>query len=148
MVDNNLPLLRNIIDKLGKFNWISVIDLADSYHQFLIDSKDQPKLTFTIDGKRSMFTVAPFGVKIMTGILQRVMESLLSDIGVPPFLDDTAMALITEENHIALVGEVLQKLTYEAGLHINLKKCKFFRTEAKILGMIVSRDGVAMDHPK
>jgi hypothetical protein len=48
MVDNNLPLLRDVINKLGKFEWISVIDLADSYHQFPIRPKNQPKLAFLL----------------------------------------------------------------------------------------------------
>jgi hypothetical protein len=54
-----------------------------------------------------MFVVAPFGVKMMSGILQRTMEGLLSDLGVPPFLNNVAIASLTEENYIAKVGKVL-----------------------------------------
>jgi hypothetical protein len=99
---------------------------------------------FTIDGRQSMFTAAPFGVKIMLGILQHTMEGLLSDMEIPPFLNDTAIASKSEEEHIATVKEVLRRLTYDAGLRINPKKCKFFRTEAKILGIIVSKEGTCM----
>jgi hypothetical protein len=42
-----------------------VIDLADSYHQFLVKPKDQQKLAFTIDREQSMFVVAPFKIKMM-----------------------------------------------------------------------------------
>ena len=65
--DNNLPLLREVIDKLGKFKWITIIDLADSYHQFALNKDDQLKTTFTFEGKKYMFRVTPFGLKIMTG---------------------------------------------------------------------------------
>jgi hypothetical protein len=40
-------------------------------------------------------------------------ESLLSDLEVPPFLDDVAIVSLTEENYIAKVGKVLHRLTYE-----------------------------------
>jgi hypothetical protein len=60
-----------------------------------------------------MFAVAPFGVKIMSGILQRTIEGLLSDLEVPPFLNNVAIALFTEENHITKVREVLCRLIYE-----------------------------------
>ena len=51
MPDSNLPLLRDVIDKFGKFRWISIIDLADSYHQFGLKKEAQPKTTFICDGK-------------------------------------------------------------------------------------------------
>jgi hypothetical protein len=34
---------------------------------------------------------------------------------VPPFLDNVAIASLTEETYIAKVGKVLHRLTYEAG---------------------------------
>jgi transposase InsO family protein len=148
MPDSNLPLLRDIIDKLGQFKWVSVIDLADSYHQFALREEDQPKTTFTFEGKQSMFKVTPFGLKVMTGNMQRIMEHLLGDLGVIPFQDDVVIASNTEQEHVVLVSEVLRRITYVAGLRIKPKKCKFFQTEARILGMIVARSGIKMDPKK
>jgi len=146
--DSLLPLLREVIDKLGQFEWITVIDLADSYHQFKLRPEDCIKTAFTLDGKQYMFVVVPFGLKVMTGHMQRIMERLLGGLGIVPFQDDTGIASKTAEDHIAMVKQVLEKITYEAGLRIRLKKCKFFRTEARLLGMSVSRDGVRMDPQK
>ena len=148
MPDSNLPLLRDVIDQLGGFNWITLIDLADSYHQFKLRDEDQPKTAFTIDGKQWMFRVVPFGLKVMTGHMQRIMEGLLGDLGVAPFQDDTAIASKTTEEHIKAVKEVLERITYKAGLRIKSKKCKFFQTEARVLGIIVSRTGLKMDPKK
>ena len=39
--DTNLPSLREIQDAFGSFEWISVIDLADSYNQFPIKPDDR-----------------------------------------------------------------------------------------------------------
>ena len=140
--DSSMPLLRDVLDRLGEFKWISVIDLADSYHQFPLKLEDQQKTCFTFEGKRRMFTVVPFGLKIMTGHMQKFMEMLLGDLGVVPFQDDVAIASKTEEEHITKVKEVLERLTYKAGLRLRIKKCKFFKTEARVLGFIVSRTGI------
>jgi hypothetical protein len=44
-----------------------------------------------------------------------------------------------------MVKEVLKRLIYDAKLKINLKKSKFFKQEAKILEMIVSKTKVRMN---
>ena len=146
--DNKLPLLRDVLDKMGSFQWVTLIDLADSYHQFKLRVEDQEKTAFTVDGKQYMFTVVPFGLKIMTGHMQKIMEKLLGDLDVIPFQDDIAIASATREDHIHKVKLVLERLTYVGGLRIKLKKCKFFRTECKILGTMVSREGLRMDPNK
>ena len=65
-----------------------------------------------------MFTVVPFGLKIMTGHMQRIMEELLGELGVVLFQDNTVIALTTDEEHIVRVKQVLEKITYEAELRI------------------------------
>ena len=148
MPDSNLPLLRDVLDTLGNFNWISTVDLADSYHQFQLREEDRPKTAFTINGKQYMFRVVPFGLKIMTGHMQRIMEKLLLDLRVVPFQDDVAITSKDTAEHIKRVKQVLERITYDAGLRIRLKKCKFFKTEARVLGTMVARSGLKMDPEK
>jgi len=148
MPDSNLPLLRDVLDRLGNFQWITLIDLADSYHQFELNEEDRPKTAFTIEGHQYMFKVVPFGLKIMTGHMQRIMERLLGDLKVMPFQDDIAIGSPNTKNHIEEVKNVLKRITYDAGLRIRFNKCKFFKTEARVLGIIVSREGLQMDPKK
>ena len=122
MPDSNLPGIREIQDALGKFEWITVIDLADSYHQFPITEKDMEKTSFTWNGKQWMFTGVPFGLKIMTGHMQRIMEKLLGKHGRLPFQDDVAIATSEGGSHTSDVLEVLKALTFEAGSTSETKK--------------------------
>ena len=84
----------------------------------------------------------------MTGHLQRLMEKLLGPLGKCPYQDDTAIASKSIEDHTKEVLEVLKKITYEANLRLRLRKCKFFRTDARILGYLITREGIKMDPHK
>src|SRR4051794_37814444 len=95
-----------------------------------------------------MFKSVPFGLKNMTGHMQRLMEKLLNIHGVLPYLDDIAIASETAEEHIAKVLKVLEAITYEANLRLNIEKCKFFATEARVLGSLVTSEGIRMDPDK
>jgi hypothetical protein len=137
-----------MIQNLGKFKWISIIDLQNSYQQFAIAAEDQHKVSFTWGGKQWMFITMPYGVKIMTGIEQRVMESLLGKLGQQPYQDDVPIVDTDTDEHVRRVKQVLEALTYEAGLRIRIEKCKFFQTEEKLLGYWVTRDRISMDPKK
>ncbi|MGH2611975.1 MAG: RNase H-like domain-containing protein [Rhabdochlamydiaceae bacterium] len=147
--DTNLPNLREIQDALGSFQWISVIDLAESYHQFPIKPQDREKTAF-IWGEYGhlMFDGVPFGVKTMSAHMQRLMEQLLNPKNKKPFQDDVAITSNSIEEHIRDVKEVLDLITYTAGLRIRMEKCQFFKKEARVLGSIIGRDGIKMDPAK
>ena len=76
------------------------------------------------------------------------MERLLGRYGIIPFQDDIAIASATAEEHKQKVLEILKVLTYEAGLRLRLKKCKFFVKEARVLGSIITGNGIKMDPQK
>ena len=146
--DNALPGIREILNSLGPFEWVTMIDLEDSYNQMQIAVNDQYKTAFTFMGEQWMFTVVPYGLKMAPGFMQRLMERLLSPLGVTPLLDDCPIADTSKERHVQHVLQVLNALTYDAGLRIRMKKCKFFKSETRILGYLASRAGIQMDPAK
>jgi hypothetical protein len=148
VIDSNLPGCREILDALGAFEWISKVDIADCYHQFELAPEDRVKTAFTWNGVQWMFTVVPFGLKIMTGHVQRLLERLFGTTGCMPFQDDIGIASKSADQHIQDVRVVLEKLTYEAGLRLRVNKCAFFKTETRFLGYLVTREGVRMDPAK
>jgi hypothetical protein len=147
-IDSNLPGCREILDSLGKFEWISRIDLADCYHQFELAEEDRVKTAFTWDGLQYMFAVVPIGLRIMTGHVQRLLELALGRTGRKPFQDDVGVASGSAEQHVSDVLSVLEILTYKANLRLRLEKCLFFRTEVPFLGHLITRTGIKMDPKK
>jgi transposase InsO family protein len=84
----------------------------------------------------------------MPAHMQHQMEQLLRPTKKTPFIDDLVIASKNTEDHKRDVLEVLQVLTDTGRLRLKMKKCKFFKTEARVLGFLVSRDGVRMDPKK
>ena len=123
-----------------------MLDLADNYHQFCLKEKDNEK--FMCGDQQLMFNVAPFGLKILTGHVQRLMEKHLGPTRRVPFQDNVAVASAKVEELIKNVKKVLEILTYKLELRLHLKKCKFFKTKARILGHLVTREGIQMDPAK
>ena len=76
------------------------------------------------------------------------MEQHLGPLGCVPYQDDIVVASATIEEHISKVKQVLEIITYEMGLRLRLKKCRFFKATARILGYLVTRDGIQMDPAK
>ena len=146
--NSTLPRIRTIIEGLGKFDYISTVDLANRYHQFKLREEDQVKTAFTFKNKQYMFKVAPFGLKTMPGHMQRLMERLFADTDVQPYLDDVVLASGDLEGHLEALEMVLKKLTYEGNLKLNIDKCKFLKKEAMVLGIRVASDGIYMDSKK
>jgi hypothetical protein len=69
------------------------------------------------------------------------------DIFCTAYLDDILIYSKTRQEHVKHVCLVLDRLK-EAGLYANIKKCEFFVSEVKFLGLIVGSEGIRMDPDK
>lgn len=63
------------------------------------------------------------------------------------FIDDILVYSPNPEQHVRDFHETLNTLR-EAGLTVNEKKCKFFKSEVKFLGFLVNGDGICIDPQK
>ena len=57
------------------------------------------------------------------------------------YIDDIFIMSGTLEEHLQLVGKVLNKLKNN-GIKIKLSKCEFFKAEVSFLGYIIGRTGI------
>lgn len=78
-----IPNINDILDKLGKCQYFSTIDLASGFHQIEVHKKDIQKTAFSVDGGHYEFVRMPFGLKNAPATFQRVMDNVLREhIGV------------------------------------------------------------------
>ena len=150
LIDDKYPIpdIKQLLGKIEGNCIFSTLDLVSSYHQFKIDDGDQEKTAFTWNNCQYMFVGAPFGIKTMTSVFQRVTSRLFGDMPfVCTYVDDILISSKTIEEHAAHTRMVLSRLS-AANLTVNQDKCRFAYSTVKVLGHIVSKDGVSLDKKK
>ena len=111
---------------------------------------DIPKTTFKTRYGHFEFTVMPFGLTnapaAFMDLMHRVFQPYLDQF-VVIFVDDILIYSQSEEVHEDHLRIVLQALK-DHQLYVKFSKCKFWLTEVKFLGHVVSVSGVSVDPKK
>lgn len=139
-----IPNIENILDKLGKANYFSTLDLAKGFHQILIEDDDQRKTAFSTPFGHYEFLRMPFGLKNAPSTFQRLINSVLREyinkICVV-YLDDILIFSTSIEEHIDSIKKIFAKLR-EHNLKLQIDKCNFFCKETDYLGHTLTSDGI------
>lgn len=143
-----MPVIGDILSDLGGKAIYSILDLTDGFHHFEIDPASRPKTAFKWARKQWMFRRAPFGIKHLPALFQRVLDRVLGDLSfVRVYVDDIVVFSDSVEEHVEHLGLVIDRLT-NAGLHIGIDKCHIGIPSLRVLGHTVSTDGVSPDREK
>ena len=81
-VDDKYPIpnITDVLDKLGKCNYFSTIDLASGFHQIEMIPEDIKKTAFNVENGHYEFLRMPFGLKNAPATFQRVMDNVLKGL--------------------------------------------------------------------
>ena len=144
-----LPLIDDILLRLGQSKYFTTLDLKSGYWQVLMEEEDREKTAFTCQRGLFEFIKMPFGLSgappIFMELMDRVLEGL-EDCAIP-YLDDIIVLGKTPEEHLRNLETVFERLRAH-GLKMKLKKCQFFQQETKYLGFVVNGMGVKPDPEK
>lgn len=139
-----IPLMDDILSKLGNSMYFTTIDLAKGFHQIEICEQDIEKTAFSTNNMHYEFLRMPFGLKNAPATFQRLMNNILSDyIGkiCYVYLDDIIIFSTSLREHITSIRKIFQRLK-EANLKIQPDKCAFLKKHTDFLGHIISTDGI------
>lgn len=139
-----IPEISEILDRLGKAQYFSVLDLASGFHQIEVDPKDISKTAFNVDHGKYEFVRMPFGLKNAPATFQRLMDSVLrKHLGVRCFvyMDDIIIYSSSLQQHLDDIAKILETLR-ESNLKVQCDKSNFLRKEVEFLGHLVTVDGV------
>lgn len=145
-----IPNISDILDKLGRAQYFSVLDLASGFHQIEIDPKDICKTAFSVDQGHYEFCRMPFGLKNGPATFQRVMDNVLKDLigkSCLCYMDDVIIFGTSLQEHIVNLNFVFKALK-ESNFKIQLDKCEFLRKELTFLGHVVTNEGIKPDPKK
>jgi len=145
-----LPRMDDIFDRMSGAKYISTLDLLQGYHQIRMEKNSQSKTAFvTTDGKYE-FIRMPFGLASAPSCFQRVMDDVLRNLKwtiALVYLDDVITYGRTLEEHNTRLEVILQALR-KANLKLKPSKCHIAQKELKVLGHIVSEEGIKVDPDK
>jgi hypothetical protein len=124
-----------------------MIDGFSGYNKIFVFPEDREKTTFTTPWGTFMYDKMPFGLMNAGETFQRAMD--IDFIGekdkfVVIYLDDITMFSKYIEEHYQNLKKVFLKCRKFA-LSLNPKKSLFSMKEGKLLGHIVSSEGVKID---
>lgn len=139
-----MPEITEILDKLGKCNYFSTLDLASGFHQVEVAPEDIQKTAFSVENGHYEFTRMPFGLKNAPATFQRVMDNVLREfIGRICFvyMDDIIVFSTSLQEHIDNLRKILSTLE-RFDLKLQLDKCEFLCKEVAFLGHVVTPEGV------
>src|SRR5579859_4055106 len=127
--------------------FFTILDLRSGYWQILLDLMTRAKTAFSTRYGHYEWLVLPFGVSNGPGGFQKRMNKLLLefiDKFVIVYMDDILIFSKNLHEHIGHIRQVLLALA-GANMILNIEKCKFFQTETRFLGHILSRHGSRPD---
>jgi hypothetical protein len=145
-----LPLMTELRERLPKATIFTLLDLKNGYNLIRIKEGDEWKTAFRTRYGLFEYTVMPFGLCNAPGTFQSMINDVLRDLvdpGTVVYIEDILIYSENEEEHKALVKEVLKRLK-KAGLCVSLAKSKFHVVEVEYLGYHISNEGISMCQKK
>jgi hypothetical protein len=126
---------------------MSMIDGFSGYNQIAVHQDDKEKTVFTTPWGTFMYDKMRFGLMNAGATFQRAMY--ISFMGERDkffviYLDDLTIFSKSDAEHITHFKQTFEECR-KVGLSLNPKKSHFAMQEGKLLGHIMSRDGIKID---
>lgn len=144
-----LPLQGEIILSVRGCYYITIVDAASFFYQWLVAMRDRYKLTVISHRGQEYFNVAPMGFKNCPPYVQRQMDRILRDFRAfcRTYIDDIVIFSVTLEDHIKHLSAVFSKFQ-ELGITLSPKKAFIGYPSVTLLGEKVDGLGLSTDARK
>lgn len=139
-----IPNISDVLDKLGKCQYFTTLDLASGFYQVEMDPQDIEKTAFNVEHGHFEFLRMPMGLKNSPSTFQRVMDNVLRGLQNEiclVYLDDIIVYSTSLQEHLENLEKVFQRLR-ESNFKIQMDKSEFLKLETAYLGHIISGDGI------
>jgi hypothetical protein len=142
-----LPKMDYILQKVVGSQKMSMLDGFSGYNQIMVHPDDREKTTFTTPWGTFMYAKMPFGLMNVGATFQREMDIAFvdeKDKFIVIYLDDITVYSASDKQHLEHLKKVFQKCR-KFGISLNPKKSHFGVEEGKLLGHIISKEGIKID---
>ncbi|CAM4698966.1 unnamed protein product [Lepidochelys kempii] len=134
---NNYPIPRTdeLLEKLGRAQFISTLDLTKGYWQVPLDESAKERSAFITYVGLYEFNVLAFGLRNAPTTFQKLVDGLLEGLGeyAVAYLDDVAIFSDSWAEHLEHLQKVFERIR-EVGLTVKAKKCQIGLNRVTYLG--------------
>ena len=112
--------------------------------------EDEDKTSFTTPFRTYCYTRMPEGLKNVRATFARMTKEVLGsqlDRNIIAYVDDIVVMSKNKDDHVSNLQETFTNLK-TAGLRLNPEKCIFRVTKGKMLGYIISSEGIKANPDK
>ena len=146
-----LPLIEELLDRLGRARRFTQLDLTSVYYQMRIRKMDKWKTAFRTWYSHFKYQVILFGLTnapiSFQGYINKILAEKL-DIFVIVYLDNIFIYIDDDgDRYVTAVQWVLEQLR-KFFLYVNLKKSRFHQKKILFFGYVVSLKGICMEDKK
>ena len=147
-----LPNMQQILEDLGRHRgYFSSLDMTKSFWQLRIRPECAKYASFTTELGDFTPKVVLMGLKGASETLQRVVDQIYSPVlatgKVRCYLDDLVCATPDETDHLKMLTDVFS-LAKLHGVKYKPEKTKLFHRSIKLLGHVISSEGIRVDDNK
>ena len=139
--------MEQILQSVAGSELMSFLDGFSGYNQVLVHPDDQLKTTFRTKWGTYAYQKMPFGLINAGATFERAMDTTFRGLinrTVIVYLDDITVFSKERSNHLHDLNQIFQRCK-RYGISLNPKKSFFALDQGKLLGFIVSRDGIYID---
>eukprot|EP00253_Pinus_taeda_P024455 PITA_24455 len=139
--------MDHILQRVVEASRMSLLDGYSRYNQILVHEDDRDKTMFTTPWGTFHYAKMPFRLKNAGATFQRAMDITFAnekDVFLVVYLDDLKVFSNSDEEHLYHLKIVFQRCR-KYGISLNPKKSLFAMDEGKILGHIISKEGIRID---
>eukprot|EP00253_Pinus_taeda_P030331 PITA_30331 len=139
--------MEHLLQKVSGARVMSFLDGFSGYNQVVVHPEDQEKISFTTSWGTFMYFKILFGMMNDGATFQRAMDIAFvgeKDKFVLIYLDDITVFSNNHKDHLQHLNKVFLKCR-QFGIYVNPKKSQLSLEEGKLMGHIVSVEGV--EHP-
>src|SRR5216684_2017266 len=125
----------------------SLLDGFSGFNQVLVAEEDRLKMTFRTKWGTFAYRRMPFGLINAGTTFQRAMDIAFRGLigrSAIVYLDDIMIFSKKRGEHAFHLKKIFERCK-KYGISLNPRKCVFAVTEGKLLGHIVSKDGISID---
>jgi ribonuclease HI/transposase InsO family protein len=142
-----LPNMETLLQRVTGSKIMSMLDGFSGYNQVLVKKEDQNKTTFTTPWGTFEYLRMPFGLLNAGATFQRAMDYAFHELMgkiIEIYQDDLTVFSKERDDHISHLRQVFERCR-KYGISLNPAKSILGVDEGKLLGHIITKDGVKMD---